>query len=389
MRQQISNSFLLLTVLAFGVLFYRVIEPFLAPLFFAAVLALLAYPQYTWACERLGGRRRSSAALTLVLLLICLTPLCVAVFVIGRELMTVAQEFSQTPITDHPASGRLLAVVRDYAPEAAWASIQDSISRGLEATAEEIVTRTQVVLSNIVSFLVGLAVMGLALYYFLIDGQALLQKLHRLSPLEERENVVLFVRFARVCRGIVLGTLVCAVAQATLLGLGVWVAGLEHVWILAGLTLLFSMIPVIGSAGVYAPVTVWLLWEGRYGAALFVGLYGSLVVSTVDNLIRAHVLHGSADMHPMLALVSALGGLRLVGVWGIVLGPIVAALFYTLVKVLHDRLDDGADREASEQLCDPGETRQPPPARAGATSAPDHKPHATQTSQHQSDQVVT
>ncbi|MEZ6053602.1 MAG: AI-2E family transporter [Planctomycetaceae bacterium] len=350
MRQQVSFWFLLATVLGMGTLFFHVLQPFLAPLFLAAVLALLIHPVFEHTERVIGGRHRTAAGLTVFVLLLCLIPLGVALIVIGREIMVVGHQLSQTDIAQHPIVRGVVEFVQGYFPDADWQSLKDSISQGLKSTSRDVFLRTQDFLSDAVAFVVGLAIMGLALYYFLAEGPVMLRKLQRLSPLEDGEEEILFHQFARVCRGVVIGTLLCAVAQATLLGLGLWIAGVDHVWVLTGLTLLFSMIPFLGSASVWGPVTAWLLWQGQIGAALFVGAYGAAVVSTADNLIRAHVLHGAANMHPLLALVSALGGLKLVGLWGVFLGPIVAALFYTLLKVMDDRLESNPDREASEML---------------------------------------
>jgi len=338
-ERRISFWALVVVALALGVLFFKVIQPFLAPLFFAAVLALLAHPFHQWTAGRLGGRRRAAAFVAAILLLICLVPIGIVLSVAGRQLMAAGRAFSQVDLEDHQAVQRLTTLTQRFFPEVGSKEMQDSIVRTIETTTRGIFDRTQDFVSDLLAFVVGLAVMGLALYYFLAEGPAMIQKLHRLSPLEGGEENLLFDKLGRVCRGLVLGTLVCAVAQAILLGIGLWIAGVGGVWILAGLTLLSSMVPFVGAAGVWVPVTGWLLWQGRYGAALFLGLYGGAVVSTSDNLIRAHVLHGSARIHPLLALVSALGGMKLVGLWGLFLGPIIAALFSTLVQVLHERLE--------------------------------------------------
>jgi predicted PurR-regulated permease PerM len=330
---------LVVLTIALGVLFFRVIQPFFAPLFFAAVIALLAHPLHEWTVDVLGGRRRAAAFVAVSLFLICLIPITLVLITIGREVMLAGQELSQTNLEDQPAVRRLMAFIHRFFPQAEWEGMRGSLARALETTTQAVFNRTREFLSDVVAFGVGVAVMGLALYYFLAEGPLLLKKLHRLFPLDGREEHVLFDKFGGVCRGLVLGTLVCAVAQAALLAVGLLLAGVKGVWVLAGLTLLFSMIPFIGSAGVWLPVAAWLLWQGRIWAGIFLGIYGAAVVSTSDNLIRAHVLHGTARIHPLLALVSALGGLQLVGLWGIFLGPIVAALFYTLVKVLHDRLE--------------------------------------------------
>jgi predicted PurR-regulated permease PerM len=139
---------------------------------------------------------------------------------------------------------------------------------------------------------------------------------------------------------VILGTLFCALMQSTLMGIGLVILRIEGIWILTGLTFLCSMIPLVGAAVVWVPLTLWLAATGDYSSAAFLGIYGAAVVSTSDNLVRAYVLHGQAGMHPLLAIISVIGALQLVGMWGVFLGPLIAALFYTLLKLLNARLQE-------------------------------------------------
>jgi predicted PurR-regulated permease PerM len=338
-EKRISFWALIATAMALGVLFFRVVQPFLAPLLIAAVLALLAYPLQLRMSGALGGRRRAAACVAAGIVLVLLALIAVLLMITGRELVEAGRQLAATNPEDQPALHRLNELVRAWFPGLEWDDLRTTFLGAVESGTQTILQRTQQYLADLVAFAIGLAVMGLALYYFLAEGNQMLRNLHRLSPLESGDEEVLFDKFARVCRGLVLGTLLCAVAQAVLMGLGLWAAGVERVWALAGLTLVCSMIPIIGSGGVWVPVSLWLVWEGRFGAGLFMMLYGALIVATADNLVRAYVLQGSASMHPLLALVSALGGMQLFGLWGIFVGPVVAALFSTLIRVVHDRLD--------------------------------------------------
>jgi predicted PurR-regulated permease PerM len=349
-EKRISFWALIATAVALGVLFFQVVQPFLAPLLIAAVLALLAYPLQLWLAEVLGGRRWAAACVAAGIVLVGLGLMAVLLLVTGRELVDAGQYLAKVDPEDQPSFQRLNQQLREWFPGLEWDDVRSTFLGALESGSQTILERTQHYLADLVAFTIALAVMGLALYYFLAEGSQMIRNLHRLSPLESGDEEALFDKFARVCRGLVLGTLLCAVAQAVLMGLGLWAAGVERVWALSGLTLICSMIPIIGSGGVWVPVTLWLLWEGRFGAGIFVGLYGALIVASADNLVRAHVLHGSARMHPLLALVSALGGMELFGLWGIFLGPIVAALFSTLIRVVHERLDEEIEKSELGEL---------------------------------------
>ena len=205
--------------------------------------------------------------------------------------------------------------------------------------------RTSALASDVISFLISAVVMVLALYYFLADGDSLIAEARRLSPLESEDERTLFEQFEQVCRGVVLGTVVSALIQGILAGIGFAIIGVGRVWLLTVLTMLFSFIPFLGAAAVWICVTIGLMFEQRFGAALFLAAYGTVVVSTSDNFVRAYMIHGRAQMHPLIALVTVLGALQLVGLWGIFVGPISAAFFYALLNIFHQRLLEAEKEE--------------------------------------------
>lgn len=415
-------SFLVLVaaVVGAGILFYRVVEPFLFPLFFAGVLALLFWPLHKWTEERLcGGRRRISAVLlTTGIMLLVMLPISGALFLSARELIDVgretlewlepspqsdadlqvaklrkvltAQQFEEvvqaaqqgreltsalpgsqgteagvilekleqeharddvqaalesragTPLSrigHHPAVKRMRQWVEPMLTTEDFNRLREAALKGLEGVPQAIYARTTALVGNTVYFVIGTAVLIVALYYFFVDGPGFLQRLQRLSPLDDDDEVVLFTRFQRVCRGVVLATIVSAFVQAVLATIGFSIAGMERPILLGIVTLFFAMVPFIGAAGVWAPVALYLLLQQHYIAGILLGIYGALVVSLSDNVVKIFVIQGQGRMHPLVVFVTMLGALRVIGLWGIFVGPLVAAVFYALLTLLHRHLE--------------------------------------------------
>jgi predicted PurR-regulated permease PerM len=191
--------------------------------------------------------------------------------------------------------------------------------------------------------------MVVALYYFFADGETLLREGRNLLPFAAEDQQTLLDQFDNICRGVVLGTVVAGLIQGVLAGIGFAIIGVERVWLLAVCSMLFSFIPFLGAAAVWICVTIALLFEQRYGAAGFLAVYGTVVISGSDNLVKAHIIHGRAQMHPLIALVTVLGALQLVGLWGIFLGPISAAFFYALLNTLKRKLLEEKPAQANEE----------------------------------------
>ncbi|HVX13806.1 MAG TPA: AI-2E family transporter [Pirellulales bacterium] len=187
--------------------------------------------------------------------------------------------------------------------------------------------------------LIGLAVMIVSLYYFLADGPAMIKSLMRLSPLDDRYEEQLLDEFTKVSRAVVVATLLSAVVQGVLAGAGYLFAGLGSVALLTMLTMLFALVPFVGGAAVWVPCCLWLLLEGRVTAAILLALYCGIIVSASDNIIKPLVLQGQSNLHPLLALLSVLGGVKALGPIGIVVGPMVVAFLQVLLQMLQIELD--------------------------------------------------
>ncbi len=187
--------------------------------------------------------------------------------------------------------------------------------------------------------LLGGAVMIISLYFFLLDGPAMLDSLKHLSPINDNHEEELIHEFGRVSRAVVVATLLAALAQALLGGIGYYFAGLESVFLLTLLTGCLALVPFVGAASVWIPCSLWLIFvDNNMFAGIGLAVYGGLIISMSDNLIKPMVLHGQSNLHPLLALLSVLGGIAVLGPIGILIGPMIVAFLQTLLKILQREL---------------------------------------------------
>ena len=205
----------------------------------------------------------------------------------------------------------------------------------------------------IVNVVFGVVVMVIGLYFFLADGPAMLQTLMRLSPLDDDHERILVTEFDRISRAVVLATLLSAVGQGVLAGLGFWVISwfvddFQAVFTLTLLTTILALVPFVGAAAVWVPVSLWLFYQQEYTAAVLLSVYGVGIISMADNVIKPMVLHGQSNLHSLLALLSVLGGVQALGPIGILVGPMVVVFLQTLLNILHRELTDSGE-ESSRQ----------------------------------------
>jgi predicted PurR-regulated permease PerM len=183
--------------------------------------------------------------------------------------------------------------------------------------------------------LLGVVIMIISVYFFLLDGPRMLDSLKRLSPIDDQYEQELYDEFGRVSRAVVVATLLAALVQGLLGGIGYYFAGLQSVFLLTLLTGVLALVPFVGAAAVWISCSLWLYFvDNNLTAAIGLAVYGTLVISMSDNLIKPLVLHGQSNLHPLLALLSVLGGVAALGPIGILIGPMIVAFLQTLLKIL-------------------------------------------------------
>ncbi|MBL9082250.1 MAG: AI-2E family transporter [Planctomycetales bacterium] len=206
---------------------------------------------------------------------------------------------------------------------------------------------TQYVGGLLWEIIVGLVVVLLGVYYFLADGPAMLKALMELSPLDPKHTERLLVDFGNLTRAVVLSMVLAALAQGLLAGAGYLFVGVNSVFLLTLLTILFAMVPLVGATIVWGGICAWIyFYEQRTGTAIGLAIYCAIVVSLADNIIKPLVLQERSNLHPLPALLSVLGGAQALGPIGVFVGPMVLALLHTLLVMLHGEMKNMETKRA-------------------------------------------
>ena len=365
MVRLVSLGILLVLILFLGVTFYQVVAPFLLPLFLAGVVTVLCQPLHQRFVQRLVDKPRLAAGMTTAaVLVIILVPLLVGVLVATLQLYSISQESIGTPewneqldrINSLAAEWGLASSVPDPAVEGSEPSsepggLKSSLSEALRGLADRSAGASGTTLGrwvgSIMGMVIGGAMFGIALYYFLADGPALLAAAMRMFPFNPEYQKQLLGEFESVVRSVVSATLLASVAQGLLTAVALWVVGtsidsdlLRHFFLFFILSTLTSLIPVTGAWLVWMPVAIWLGFNDHLAGAVMLSLFGVVVIGTLDNVIRVHVLHNDTRLHPLLAFVSVLGGVHEMGLWGVFIGPIVACCLHALIGMFNTELGE-------------------------------------------------
>lgn len=324
--------FVTLVVAAISVLFVRMIGPFLEAMFLAAVLTGMLYPLHT----RLTAysKHESVAAATTVLLVLfaVILPLLFLGGVFTREALRLGEVIG--PWVEQTANGNGdLMALPGWLPFAAelephrtqiYARLGDLIARAGTFLGESLSAITQ----GTLAFVLNLFLMLYAMFFFLLAGPRLL-RIFDYTPLTERDRELIVEKGISITRATLKGTFVIGILQGTLAGAAFAVVGIGAAVFWGAVMALASVVPVVGAAIIWVPAGVYLLIQGELAAGFGLLAWCLLVVSTVDNVVRPHLVGADTRMPDVLILLSTLGGIVMFGATGVVIGPVIAGLFVT------------------------------------------------------------
>lgn len=327
----------LLLGLGLTLLFFYMMAPFLVAILLGAVTTIVVYPLFAFFEKRMP-RALSAFLVTSAMAIGILGPLIFMLYsgayrllqVIGR--LKLPKDGSVDGLLHHPMVNRTLEMISRLTPvDHEWLHGQ------LISIMQSIVEKLSILIAGFIggmpALLMAFLIVILSVYFFLVDGARFLRFLSSLSPLKESRSQELYSSFEKSCRGVVLGLFASSATQALLMSIFFTITSLPDPLFIAGMTFVMGMVPVVGSAPLWIGAVVFLVLKGNTAMAI-VMLVGGILVSTADNIVRPIIMKGHAEMHPLLALVSVFGAVNLLGGTGIFLGPIIAAVFVSFLKIL-------------------------------------------------------
>lgn len=346
-REQARVRRVVLLVLVGGVtlLFAWMIREYILALLIAALIAAEIHPLYRKLARRIGNRKELAAALMVALIaLLGVAPIIGLGTLAGIQaaaLVRAAEPWARELAKGGPFMSQLterfpsLAVLERY--QAPLTQKLGDIGSQLGAA---VVSWGSSVASQTATFFLLVFVMLYALFYFLVGGREALQKVLYYSPLPPDDEERIVGRFLSVARATVKGTLVVGVAQGTLGGIGFWVAGIGGAVFWGAVMTGLSVIPSIGTALIWVPGVIYLFAVGKTAAAIGLLAWCSLIVATIDNLLRPMLVGRDTKLPDVLILISTLGGIVLFGITGFVIGPLIASMFVTVWEIYGEAFRD-------------------------------------------------
>jgi predicted PurR-regulated permease PerM len=337
-RELINKSVLLALVLLISALFLDMIRQFLMPMFMAGIFSAILSPAHRWLTARIGGRENIASILVIVgIVVLVLVPLSILIGVVVAQAISVSQSVTpwvQTFINEPTAITTYMQKFPYYKEILPYRAV--------------IIEKAGMVVGNISTFLINSlsevtkltvnavfssVIMLYVMFYFLTMGEVLLIKILYFLPLHDRDERRLLRRFTSVTKATLKGTLIIGAVQGFICGLAFALASIQGPVFWGTVMAVMSIIPAFGTAIVWVPALIILILKGQFvGVAILAVLCGA-VAGNLDNLLRPRLVGKDTEMHDLFVLFGTLGGISMFGILGIIIGPIVAALFITIWEI--------------------------------------------------------
>lgn len=339
--------FLLACLLISFFFLFKLFSPFLTILVLSAILATAFHPLYAKILKAFKGRSRM-AALTMcfLILVVIIVPLLIFILLLGKQAFDTyafIQQQVQVGFLDQYIKWQpggmiydLLGGVRDqFGPIVNFDDI--NIKQGITDLAGTVTSWVAGQSANIIKgfggILLSFFIMFFALYYFFKDADRITKKLMVISPLPEEYERRLFHKFKEISLATLYGIFLTSIVQGIIGGIGFAIAGIPHALFWGTAIALFSLIPVVGTSVVWLPASIILIATGNLTSGIFLFCWGILIVSTVDNFLRAYFIGGRTNTNQLLMFLSVFGGIGMFGLVGVIFGPLILTLFFTFLHI--------------------------------------------------------
>ncbi len=324
--------FLIVSLIAISIIVFLIFRPFLYTLILAATFAVLFWPIY----ERLLAltrRRRSIAALltTLLVVIFILTPLAIVGVQIFLEAWQLYLSISQD------GGNGIFGAIKNFAVHIqkiipAPVDISTDANQYLQNGLTWLLGHFGVLFSSIAQLALHAFLFLFSFYYLLKDGVEIKKKILLLSPLADADDEKIFKKLHSAINSVVRGSLLIAVIQGTVAGIGLSIFGVPNPMLWGSLATITSLLPAVGTSLVTVPAIAFLFMSGATAQAIGLTIWALTAVGLIDNMLSPKLMERRIQIHPLLILLSALGGIAFFGPVGFLLGPLTLSLLFALFE---------------------------------------------------------
>lgn len=323
-------------VILLGFMTFQVLNPFLLPLGWAIVLSILFYPLFAFLLRYVKYKSIASLITVLVICALLLGPFSYVGFAFMDEMRSLSTSFQLNErLAHHPYSQWLYTkVIKIFGiPQSQF---DKAIVENLGHVRDAVLEKATSGFGDVISFFVNFLLMVFAIFFMLIDGPRFLKKGKDYMPFNEEEKVRLAEQIHDIVVSTIYGGVIVGLIQGVLAGVSFAFLGFKSPVVWGFATAIASFIPILGAAAVWGPAVLYLFATGATYKAVALLIIGAFGISLVDNILKPLIIGNRVKMPMLIILFSVLGGIKLFGLIGLILGPLVIALFVSVLEIFRN-----------------------------------------------------
>ena len=327
----VREIFLIICILFIAFFSFLIIKPYFSYLLGAMVLSFVFYPVYCKIHAKFRNDSISAGVMIVLILLVVIIPISYVASQLISQSVVVFNDVGDVNMTalDDLVSNISLMLGYDFLFEDFLVDVSHEGRKFILAAMPQI-------FGSLSSLFLGVFIMMFVMFYLFRDGEDIITYFLKLFPIKQENEHRLVEELGMVTRGVVYGQVAVAVVQGLLAGIGYAIFGVSAPVLWAFITLIASFLPTFGTALVWIPICLFMIVAGNYTAGVLLAIYCFVIVSSIDNVIRTKLIEEKTGLHPVLVLLGVLGGLKMFGLIGLVLGPVIIALMTILLKLYID-----------------------------------------------------
>ncbi len=305
-----------------------ILKPVAISIIFGILLAYIFYPIYKRLLIQFKNESLTALLICILVLLIILIPTILILSSLVNQAVNIYLSLQDTGLLD----------IKEAIPSSLFSS---EISTNFAGSLNNLISKTiSFLVSRFSNFILNLPVLMLkffvvmfVFFFSLRDGKKAIEYLRSLSPLSKETENKFFIQFKGITNSVLLGQIVVGIFQGLVAGIGYFIFGVPYALTLTLLTMLAGIIPLIGPWLVWVPINIYLFMAGRTGAGIGLLIYGLVVISWLDTLIRPIIVSKRTEINSAIVIVGMIGGLFVFGLLGLILGPLILGYVLLILEI--------------------------------------------------------
>ncbi len=325
-------------LLILGLLTYQILKPFLTPIAWAIVFSIIFYPVYVFTLKYTRWKSVAALITLTIILVVILGPFSYLTYMLVSELKDLTGYLEADKIEaleslmQHPSikaiTDKILSVFNLTEDE-----LNQTIIDNISKLGKEMVGRITKGATNVVTISLDFIFMVFSIFFFLRDGPEFLSKTRDYMPFSEIQKDRLVKQIRDIIISTIYGGVAVSIIQGTIAGFAFFFLGISTpvVWGLA--TSIASFVPLLGASSIWVPAAGYLFLKGAILKGIILAIVGLFGISLIDNILKPIIIGGRTKMPILVIFFSVLGGIKLLGLIGLIMGPLVIALFISVIEI--------------------------------------------------------